>query len=155
MRVRSRQVVLSILICSIGCAGSSKSPRSRVDLSVLTGEQLDERNYQNVLEAVQTLRANWLNERGPDSFATPSRIWVYLDNTRMGGVQSLAQISTRYVSSVRKVNGIDATARWGIGHSAGVISVLTWEPHEDSGPLAPSPKDSASARPDSTARRPQ
>ena len=155
MRVRSRQVVVSILVCCMGCAGGSTGARSRVDFSVLTQEQLDERNYQNVLEAVQTLRANWLNERGPDSFATPSRIWVYLDDTRMGGVQSLAQISTRNVSSVRKMNGIDATARWGIGHSAGVIAVLTWEPHDDPGPLAPSPEDTASVRPDSTARPPR
>jgi len=151
MRVRARQILLSIMVCSTGCAGASKGARSRVDFSVLTQEQLDERNYQNVLEAVQTLRASWLNERGPDSFATPSRIWVYMDDMRMGGVQSLAQISTRNVSSVRKVNGIDATARWGIGHSAGVIVVLTWD---DAGQPDPSPTDTASALPDSTARRP-
>ena len=155
MRVRSRQVVVSMVIGCIGCAGASTGARSRFDSSVLTHEQLDERNYQNVLEAVQTLRANWLNERGPDSFATPSRIWVYLDNTRLGGVQALSQLPTRSISSVRKVNGIDATARWGIGHSAGVISVMTWDPREDSDPRAVTPRDTASARPDSTARRPQ
>ena len=154
MRVRSRQVVVTILVCCIGCAGASSGMRSRVDLSVLTQEQLDERNYQNVLEAVQTLRANWLNERGPDSFSLPSRIWVYLDNTRMGGVGSLAQISTREVSSVRKMNGIDATARWGIGHSAGVIAVVTW-PNEHPARLAPSPNDSASALHDGTAHQPE
>ena len=78
-----------------------------------------------------------LNERGPDSFASPSHIWVYIDNTKVGDVQSLAAISTRYVSSVRKVNGIDATARWGIGHSAGVISVMTWPPQDGALPAAP------------------
>ena len=155
MRVRSRQVVVPIVIGCIGCAGASTGARPRFDFSVLTHEQLDERNYQNVLEAVQTLRANWLNERGPDSFAAPSRIWVYLDNTRMGGVQSLAQIPTRSISSVRKVNGIDATARWGIGHSAGVIAVMTWDPREERDQSAPTVEDTASARSDSTARRPQ
>jgi hypothetical protein len=144
-----------MVIGCIGCAGASRGARPRFDFSVLTHEQLDERNYQNVLEAVQTLRANWLNERGPDSFATPSRIWVYLDNTRLGGVQALSQIPARSISSVRKVNGIDATARWGIGHSAGVISVMTWDPREEPEPPPSTARDTASARPDSTARRPE
>jgi hypothetical protein len=111
-------------------------------MSVLTQDDLVDHRYENVLEAVQTLRANWLNDRGPDSFASPSHIWVYVDNTRVGDVQSLAQISTRYVASVRKVNGIDATARWGIGHSAGVISVMTWPPQDQPAAAAPAPSDS-------------
>jgi hypothetical protein len=112
-------------------------------MSVLTQDDLEDHQYENVLEAVQTLRSNWLNERGPDSFASPSHIWVYIDNTKVGDVRSLAAISTRYVSSVRKVNGIDATARWGIGHSAGVISVMTWPPQDASlPPTAPAPADS-------------
>ena len=112
-------------------------------MSVLTQNDLEDHRYETVLDAVQTLRSNWLNERGPDSFASPSHIWVYVDNTRVGGIQSLAQISTRYVSSVRKVSGIDATARWGIGHSAGVISVMTWPPQDDSlPPTPPAPADS-------------
>jgi hypothetical protein len=57
-------------------------------------------------------------------------------------VQSLAQISTRYVTSVRKVNGVDATARWGIGHSAGVIAVMTWPSQDPPAAVAPPPDDS-------------
>ena len=148
MHARLGQLAVPLLLSSVACAGMRPTARSHVDLSVITQEQLEERHYENVLEAVQTLRANWLNDRGPDSFIAPSHIWVYLDNTRMGDVKSLAQISTRYVSSVRKVNGIDATARWGIGHSARVIAVMSWPPQEDSGLLGPSP------RADSTARRP-
>ena len=153
MRVRSRIVVAS-LACCVAC-GASTGARPRTDFSVITQEQLDAQNYQNVLEAVQNLRGNWLNERGPDSFATPSRIWVYLDGTRMGGVQSLAQIPTRSVSTIRKVNGIDATARWGIGHSAGVISVMTWSPREDAEPATPAPTEGPSAPRDSSSRRPE
>jgi len=115
-------------------------------MSVLTQDDLVDHQYENVLEAVQTLRSNWLNDRGPDSFASPSHIWVYIDNTKVGDVQSLAAISTRYVSSIRKVNGIDATARWGIGHSAGVIAVMTWPPQDASLPGAtPAPADSTTA----------
>jgi hypothetical protein len=140
MYTRLRRLGLPLLLLCGACASSQANPRHRVDMSVLTQDDLVDHQYQSVLEAVQTLRSNWLNERGPDSFASPSHIWVYIDNTRVGDVQSLAAISTRYVSSIRKVNGIDATARWGIGHSAGVISVMTWPPQDDS--LPPTTTDS-------------
>jgi hypothetical protein len=163
MDARLRQLVLPIVVGSLACAGAGGGKSPRADYSVLTQEQLAEQHFENLFEAVQTLRSNWLNDRGPDSFVTPSRIWVYLDNTRMGGVQSLAQISTRYVSSVQKLNGVDATARWGIGHGAGVISVMTWPPHESPELLAPTPEADSSAvgaadstvAADTTARRPQ
>jgi len=161
MYARLRQLVLPIFVGSFACAGAGGGRAPRADYSVLTQEQLAEQHFENLFEAVQTLRSNWLNDRGPDSFVTPSRIWVYLDNTRVGGVQSLAQISTRYVSSVQKLNGVDATARWGIGHGAGAISVMTWPPHENPGLLAPTAQadsgavaDSTAAA-DSTARRPE
>jgi hypothetical protein len=146
MYPRLRRVGLPFLLFCGACASSQANPRHRVDMSVLTQDDLVDHQYENVLEAVQTLRSNWLNDRGPDSFASPSHIWVYVDNTKVGDVQSLAAISTRYVSSIRKVNGIDATARWGIGHSAGVIAVMTWPPQDASLPgTAPAPADSTTA----------
>ena len=146
MDTRLGRLGLPLLLLCGACASSQANPRHRVDMSVLTQDDLVDHQYENVLEAVQTLRSNWLNDRGPDSFASPSHIWVYVDNTKVGDIQSLAAISTRYVSSVRKVNGIDATARWGIGHSAGVIAVMTWPPQDASLPgVTPPPADSTTA----------
>jgi hypothetical protein len=145
MNRRLRVLGLPLLLVCGACASSRTTGSRRVDMSVLTQDDLDDHRYETVLEAVQTLRANWLNERGPDSFAAPSHIWVYIDDTRVGGVQSLAQLSTRYVTSVRKVNGIDATARWGIGHSAGVISVKTWPSQDPPAAVAPQPPNDSTA----------
>jgi hypothetical protein len=145
MYARLRRLGLPLLILCGACASAQANPRHRVDMSVLTQDDLADHQYQSVLEAVQTLRSNWLNDRGPDSFASPSHIWVYIDNTKVGDVQSLAAISTRYISSIRKVNGVDATARWGIGHSAGVISVMTWPPQDDQlPPTTVAPADTTS-----------
>jgi hypothetical protein len=139
MSASSRLVAFAALLVSGACGASRTTARSHVDQSVLTQEQLEERHFENLLEAVQTLRANWLNDRGPDSFVAPSHIWVYVDNTRFGGVQTLAQLGTRNISLVRKLNGVDATARWGIGHSAGVIAVMTWPPQNDPSVGVPRP----------------
>ena len=155
MHAHLRQLALPFLAICLACAGAGGGKALRVDQSVLTQEQLAQQHYENLLEAVQMLRSNWLVDRGPDSFVSPTHVWVYLDNTRMGGVQSLAQISTRYVSSVQRINGIDATARWGIGHGAGVIAVMSWPPQASPGLLAPTPHpDTTAVVADTTVRRP-
>lgn len=154
MHAPLRRLAVTALAGSVACAGASTGKRTHVDHSVLTQAQLEERNFHNVLEAVQALRSNWLNERGPDSFISPSRVWVYLDNTRMGGVQTLSQISTQHVSSVRKLSGIEATTRWGLGHGAGVISVATWPTSEQTGSKEPAADSAVALVAESTVRAP-
>ena len=47
---------------------------------------------RNALVAVQTLRSNWLQTRGRDSYASPSAVVVYLDNQKLGGTDALRAI---------------------------------------------------------------
>jgi hypothetical protein len=62
-------------------------------------------------------------------------------------VESLSGIGTQGVASIRHLNGIDATALYGLGHSAGVIFVQTWRYRpRDTDPKPPAPADSASKR---------
>jgi len=117
-------LVLSFISACVSTPRSSGAAHR--DLSAITEEQLAAKQYQNLYEAVQALRSNWLSTRGTDSFQSPSRIWVYVDDSRVGGVEALSSIPTQGVSSVTHLNGIDATARWGLGHAAGVIAVHTW-----------------------------
>ena len=98
---------------------------TRRDRSVITRTQLDENHFQSAYDAVASLHANWLTVRGTDSFRTPSQVWVYQDAIRLGGTETLKAISTKPVSYIQHVDGIDATTRWGVGHSAGVILVST------------------------------
>jgi xylan 1,4-beta-xylosidase len=127
---------LALLALSLGAAcqtlpQSGKKPLR--DFSVLTSEQLQAQHYQNVYEAVLSLRSNWLSARGIDSFRAPSQVWVYLDGARLGGLQTLTTVSTQGVSSVSHLSGLEATARWGIGHSAGAILIETWPDSERPG----------------------
>jgi hypothetical protein len=121
-----RSVVLAWSLTT-ACVSTPRSVRSSsTDAAAITDEQLTERHYQNLYDAVLALRSNWLSTRGTDSFRAPSQVVVYLDDSRLGGVEALSGLSTQGISSVTHLNGIDATARWGIGHSAGAISVHTW-----------------------------
>jgi len=126
-RVANVATVAISLALTMACSKAARSRHeSDVDRSVITEEQISSQHYQNLFDAVQALRSNWLQTRGTDSFVNPSQVWVYLDNMRYGGVQTLANISPKGVISISHFNGVEATARWGIGHSAGVIYVSTW-----------------------------
>ena len=119
-------IKLSILIIAClavsACAGN-KPQGSRVDHNVITAEQLQENRFATVYDAVASLRSNWLQTRGTDSFMKPGQVLVYFDNTRMGGVEALRSISTSGIMFVRYYDGIAATNRWGVDHGNGVIYV--------------------------------
>lgn len=99
---------------------------TRVDRTVLTRAQMLEGHYSTVYDAVLALHPTWLRPRGPDSFVSPSSIWVYIDEVRAGGVDVLRNIQPGLVNTVRWYDGPQATGRWGVDNGAGVIHVSTW-----------------------------
>ena len=126
MRPVGRLVVLSLLALSAACARRPRAgERSRIDRNVITQEQILANHFANAFDAVEALRSNWLHTRGTDSFRTPGQVWVYLDNVRMGGVESLRSITTESIAFVRYFDGVAATERWGLDHGQGVIFVST------------------------------
>ena len=124
---RARLLLLTLVLalaagCASGAATAGRTGRS----DLITEEQLRARGFGSVYEAVETLRSNWLRTRGSDTLAgTPTMVQVYVDNTRLGGVETLRGVSPLSVSYIQWYNANDATARWGIGHGAGVIYVST------------------------------
>jgi hypothetical protein len=92
---------------------------------MLTREQLAEHRFTTAYEAVAALRSNWLETRGVDSFRTPSQVLVYMDNVRLGGVETLRGVAISAITYIQHYDGISATERWGFDHGAGVILVST------------------------------
>ncbi|HEV7993086.1 MAG TPA: hypothetical protein VGP25_14770 [Gemmatimonadaceae bacterium] len=133
-------VVAALLLVS-GCGGPRASERGpRPDPRIITREQMLERHFLTAMEAVQSLKANWITPRGPDSFTVPSQLWVYFDNVRLGSSASLRTINTRDISYLQYFNGIEATSRWGVGHGAGVILAVSWPGGE---PVGREPEEKA------------
>jgi hypothetical protein len=124
----ARLVLFSILVTAAGCAphrtGGEEANR-QTDRSILTQEQIAAQHYNTVYDAVEALRSNWLRTRGTDSFQNPSEVRVYLDNTLLGGTDKLREIAAKDVTFIRYFDGVAATARWGVGHAAGVIYLST------------------------------
>ena len=121
-----------------GCASSSgggaatqqsqqSSSRTHGSRDRITQEELANIDVQNALQAVQRLRPQFLQTRGGASQSItqgPVDIVVYVDQTKMGGPSTLAQIPISDVKEIQYLSATDATQRYGTGHGAGAIIVI-------------------------------
>jgi hypothetical protein len=132
---------------------STAAPKEKPTADYITREQLVDQKFSNLYELIESTHNNWLRERIPspgDRSTSGNRadttgraqytndynagksqagsnggIQVYIDGTRAGGLDQLKSVRPSELWSVRRINGIDAQGRFGIGHGAGVIYVLT------------------------------
>jgi hypothetical protein len=130
------------LTACTGAAGPGGSPRP--DSNVITREQIEASNAQNMYDVIQSVRPTWLRTRGTQSFrenataggsgtgagatveVTPGTgtIVVYLDNSRLGDLTALRQVSPQSVGSAQWYTPAAATTKWGGGHTHGAIQLV-------------------------------
>ena len=126
-----RLATLCIAALALACGpraeapGDRPRPTRRADL--ITADEIAQRSWQDVYELVLTLRANWLNDRGPDTITGPrGEVQVHLDGVRVGGgAVALQGVSAMYVTSIRYHSPNAAAARWGLGYGHGAIEIST------------------------------
>ncbi len=124
--VRSGVAIVAVAAVALGyaCAPASAAWRPRPDFNLITHEDLVSTHYHDTYDAVEALHSNWLITR-PNSFRAQSEVLVYMDNIRLGGVAEMQNIPLTSVEYVRYFDPSEATTRWGIGHTQGVIYVST------------------------------
>jgi hypothetical protein len=127
MAARIFNVALIVCVLAAACSQNRGGGLPAQNLNLITGEQIVENNFINAYDAVLAMRSNWLQPRGTDSFHTPSEVLVYQDNVRLGGIEELRAIHTTTIAYIRHYDGVEATNRWGVGHSAGVIQVSSFK----------------------------
>lgn len=133
-----RKVLLIAAALTLGCGGgagtgasaTTDTRRVRGPADVIPEAEIAAGSYQTALEAVQNLRPGMLIPRGVGSDATGVSaasipIVVYMDDVRLGELQSMVNIPAGRVKEIRFLNARDATTRYGTGHSSGVILVIT------------------------------
>ena len=108
-------------VASASCALNTRETLPARDLNLISHEQLAENHFHSTWDAVSSLHSNWL--LGRSASTDQSRVLVYLDEVRLGGIQSLKTMNVSGVSFIRYYDGLAATARWGLDHGAGVIYV--------------------------------
>lgn len=121
---RTSLAVAAILVLA-GCssAGPGKPRPSNPDL--ITQAEITRAGVSNAYDLVQKLRPIWLTKRGEGSFFQQSDVVIYLDGTRLGGPDSLKEINSTDIESLRFLDARQATVRFGSGHVHGAILVKT------------------------------
>ncbi len=105
--------------------GSAPAAR-RTDRQSLTRDEILATEYTNMYDVLLALRGNWMRTRTSESFfGKSSALQVYLDTQRLPGVEELRTLSPRNIESVRYLDPIQASARWGMDHGAGAILITT------------------------------
>ena len=132
-RLRGTVVVVATSLLLAGCssatttngssAGGTSNRTSEIQLSQA---DLTRANADNVYDAVAKLRPAWLNSRGPTSVTdmTPTEVDVYMDGNFMGKADYLKQLRLNNIVSVKYWDAGRASARFGMGHTRGVIEVV-------------------------------
>lgn len=113
--------------------------------NVITAKQIAESGAMNAYELINTLRKDWLQTRGTNSWGESARgsgsgsgggaamtvvpgrdkVIVYYDGIRLGGVDDMREIPVEPLTSVQFFDGRQATMRFGSGHAHGAILLST------------------------------
>ena len=113
------------LMAAAACASTGDGQDSRLDSSVITQEELAPHHEFTAYEAVQRLRPQWLRVRGATRVVGAQRasIQVHVDGMHMGGVEHLRSIRAQHVLEIRYMSATDATTRYGIDYTGGLLLV--------------------------------
>ena len=106
-------------------AAGARTENRRVDLNVITQQEVAESQFGNAYELVRARRPRWLSAIGAAAARSPggSAVAVYVNKTRMGGPEALRSIAVSGVGSLRYYDPTSANIEFGNGHLGGVIQV--------------------------------
>lgn len=121
------RLLAGLLLVLLGSAGCASRPallgEGRYDL--IMDNQITGSGSGDLYDLVRKLRPFWIVKGGTDTPENPGKIYVFLDGTRMGGLEALRTIPAATVSYIRWFDGMEAASRWGLDHDRGVIYVST------------------------------
>lgn len=140
MKPVSRQ--LFVFAATLACAAAAGAQNPARNSNQIVREELQGASASNAYELVQSLRPQWLREKGHETIRTQQAerpngrgrievatiadepdILVYIDNSKFGNVDALRDIPVSGLGWLEFVSPAKATLRWGSGHTKGVIVV--------------------------------
>lgn len=110
--MRISVLTVAVLLASAGCASSGTPPATRGTRDIITRAEIDATPAHSAYELVSRLRPNWLRATAPGSISGGAIrrqvILVYLDDTRLGGIEALRTIGTLPILSIRFLEATEA-----------------------------------------------
>jgi hypothetical protein len=120
-------VTLLLGACSGATGQAGREPVPARSSDVVTMEELGRvASASTLFEALQALRPAWFR-RNPTTLRPQAEgdVVVYLDQSRLGGPETLRTIQVNAATVIRHYSASEAEARFGPGHLHGAIQVVT------------------------------
>jgi hypothetical protein len=118
-----------LALCVSACSAATQKPAAggQRDLITLEEIQASKNSTANAWDFIAPPRPQYLRDRGVGLFndTSPVRALVYLDGSMLGDLRTLRSINMSSVMEIRYMSGADATTRYGMNHSGGVILIKT------------------------------
>jgi len=112
---------IAALVLATACGGGSQPGNTTpTDRETLRPEEWGTRNFYSAADAVAALRPLWLTKRGPEG-----EVQVYIDEVHVGAIEMLRTVRIASVAVMKHMDGIQASARYGLNHDQGAILVTT------------------------------
>jgi type IV pilus biogenesis protein CpaD/CtpE len=114
-----------------GCASAPQDTANpdvnvrRADRNLITADEIAGSGAITAQQAIERLRPHMLGGRATGSIrqGNQDQLHVYVDNQRFGGVDNLQSMQASEIHEIRYLSGVDATNRFGTGHSLGAILI--------------------------------
>ncbi len=124
----NRLAVLLLLAALVTACSPARATRTGGSSRTITTEEIRAAGQSDAYLLVQTLRPHWLSTRGTSTLHGREEIKVYLDGSLLGGPATLRQVHTSSISSLRFLDGLEASQRWGLDHGNGAIVISSRSP---------------------------
>jgi len=132
--MRRRHLTSALLLTSLAACASAPINGSADEIQP-TGRSSDVIGYpemassgaHDALQAITRLRPFFLNRGREMSPSKPnvSLLQVFLDDIKLGGLETLQGIPIESIKSIKYLTSSEATLRWGTNHTGGVILLST------------------------------
>lgn len=120
---------LAVLLFPAGVAAqdTTKAPKVKRNPDLISQQEIEASPdaSDTGFALVRQLRPNWLRQRGLSSIrSTTPQVQVYVSGLRRGGPSALEDVPRTSIKEMQRLNGADASSRYGTGHESGVILVI-------------------------------
>ena len=134
--MRRRQIVASAFVMMTSLAACASAPvNGSADEEVSAGRNSDvistsemrASGATDAYQAISRLRPLFLHRSRAAAPMRPnvSSLQVYLDQARLGGLETLQTVPIESIKSIQYLSASEATIRWGTNHMGGVILLST------------------------------
>lgn len=128
VRTRVALLVAAFCVASVACTSPGARKANIATRNLITADDITRVGAATALEAIQRLQPNMLQKkRGPSSinFEDQAQIMVYVDGSRLGGIETLTLIQAAAIVEIRFLSASEATIRYGTGNAGGAIVITT------------------------------